>query len=87
MTVDLDTPIAEIDFKATFLRETKLKSQMDTRIRLGLQRGGIMTLGQLVDLREDQLPPGLGVICAEVIRVQLAGMGLRLKRRSDRPAT
>lgn len=85
-TVDLDTPISEMDFGVPFLRTVKIKKQMDTKIRNSLQRGGIMTLGQLLDHTYEDLElidEGLGIVSREVIKSKLASMGLKLKNRKD----
>ncbi len=79
MSADLGTRIADMDFRASFVRESKLRRQLESRIKNSLQRTGTMTLGQLVDLTEDELPEGIGVVSTEVIKAQLRTMGLALK--------
>ena len=71
--------IEDISFEVSFLREAKLRRQINTRIRNTLQRNGIITLSQLMEL--EMLPEGLGVVCHEAIRVKLAEMGLKFKAR------
>lgn len=78
MKADLDTPIADISFGASFIREAKLRKQLDTRIKNTLQRNGIMSLGLLVACKATDLPMGLGVISIEVIKATLRTMGHRL---------
>lgn len=76
---DLDQPIAEMDFKAYFW----ITDKMDTRVRNGLQRAGIMTLGQLLEQTEPYLRDevqGLGVVSIEVIKWKLKSMGMKLKK-------
>jgi len=70
-------PIAEMDFRVHFW----ITKQMDTRVRNGLQRAGVFTLGQLLDCTRDDLEDfgGLGVVSAEVIKCKLRSMGLKLK--------
>ncbi len=74
-----DTPVAEIDFKAY----QWITAKMDTRVRNGLQRAGIMTLGQLLEQTEPYLRDevqGLGVVSVEVIKWKLKSLGLKLKK-------
>jgi len=73
------TPICEVDFATVKWVSRKL----DTRIRNGLQRAGIMTLGQLcehsaADLRRDA--QGVGTICIEAIKQKLKSLKLQLNK-------
>lgn len=76
-----DTKIAEMDFVLA-----PWGRAMSTRIRNGLQRGGVMTLGQLLQYTKedlDYLDEGLGVVCQIIIIKKLKSMGLSLKQRKD----
>lgn len=71
---DLDLKIEDISFS---------NPGVDARIRNVLQRNGILTLGNLVDMREDELAGlrNLGAISVAEIKVKLDSMGLKLKQR------
>ena len=75
MNQDLDTRVSDLDFTTV----SGVTSRLDTRIRNGLQRGGIMNLGQLC--RMTDLPQGLGAWCAQVIQKKLKSMGLKANVR------
>lgn len=78
--VNLNTSIADMSFRT----RPWITAQLDTRIRNGLQRGKIFTLGQLVDITEHELEridQGLGVISRTAIKAALKDMGLKLKSR------
>lgn len=75
MNQDLDARVSDLDFTTV----PGVTSRLDTRIRNGLQRGGIMNLGQLC--RMTDLPQGLGAWCARVIRHKLKSMGLKASIR------
>lgn len=80
-TIDLDTPIAEVDFVVS-----PWGKRMATRIQNGLQRGGIMTLSQLVEQTEADLEcvdEGIGTVSIVIIKKKLDSMGLKLKSRKD----
>lgn len=82
MSTGLDVKIADMDFNASFIRDAKMRAQMNTRIRNALQRKGIMTLGELVALSANEMPDGLGIVSIEVIKATLRVKGLKLKRGS-----
>lgn len=78
----LDTPIEEIDFGAGFIKSETVRKQVATRARNGLQRAGIMTLGQLLEHSRSNLKDscqGLGIITILAIEHVLEQMGHKLR--------
>jgi DNA-directed RNA polymerase alpha subunit len=79
MKADLDTKIEEMDFVVP-----PWGSRMATRVRNGLLRGGVLTLGQLLEQTDSDLETideGLGIVSREIIKIKLKSMGLKLKGR------
>lgn len=74
----LDGKIENLDFRV----ETWVDRKTDTRIRNALQRFGVHTVSQLIELtrREVEAVPGIGIVCTVVIEKRLHRMGLRLRR-------
>lgn len=67
-----------------FQTEVWIDRKTNTRIRNSLQRAGIHTLGQLIELtrREVEALPGIGIVCTVVIEKKLKKMGLKLRRNT-----
>jgi DNA-directed RNA polymerase alpha subunit len=74
MNTVLDTKIGDMEFGSPFV---------NARIRNTLQRNGIMTLEQLVQLEASDLwdMQGLGSISISFILAKLNNLGLKLRRR------
>lgn len=75
----LDQRIEDVDFR------TKLypSKQLAGRVRNGLQRVGIFTIGELVDCTKAELESfdhGLGVVSMLMIEAKLKSMKLRFRR-------
>lgn len=67
-----------------FQTEVWIDRKTNTRIRNALQRAGIHTVSQLIELtrREVEAVPGIGIVCTVVIEKKLKKMGLKLRRNT-----
>lgn len=76
----MDQRIEDLDFMV----EVWIDRRTNTRIRNSLQRAGIHTVPQLIELtrREVEAVPGIGIVCTVVIEKKLKKMGLKLRRNT-----
>lgn len=80
------TPTEDMAIKDMDFVVSPWGKRMSTRIKNGLQRGGIHTLSRLLEYTETDLEcldEGIGYVSIVVINRKLESMGLRLRRHDE----